>query len=315
MKAAVIRALALIGVIGTVLPGQPGAPQPKLKHEASQFEVVSIKPCPSGPSLSGGVRASGDSVRIECATAQQLIQTAYIVYPNGEPDLVEYGTPIPRMPPHEAQSALSGGPPWIRSQAFTIEAKAGAPSTQAAMCGPMLRDVLRERFKLRTHEQSHPMAVYELLQSQGGAKLRVAKQGSCFQLTAGGSAPPRLSGGKAAQPICGSMSVSDAGGVDAHSFTMRGFCARLSQTLDRDVVDRTGLGGVYDLHLETTLRELFPAEMRRRQAPRPLEPDTEASDPGGSVFTALRRIGFQLKPGTMAAKQIVIDHVERPDGN
>ena len=315
VKTAVVLAIACVGVVGAGLAAQAGTPASKLRHEGSQFEVVSVKPCTSGSSRNG-VRESADSVRIECLTVQDLIRIAYVVYPDGEPAPVEYGIPIPRMLPHEAQAALTGGPSWIRSQAFTIEAKAGAPSTQAAMRGPMLQDVLKKRFKLATHEQSHPMAVYELTQSQGGAKLQPAKEGGCYNLFAAGSPPPRPSGGKAPQPICGGYRVSDAGGVDASSFTMRGFCVHLSGTLDRDVIDKTGLGGVYDLHLETTLRELEPAEMRMRQRPPPAESNTpEATDPGGSVSTALRRIGLLLKPGTRAAKQIVIDHVERPDEN
>ena len=33
-----------------------------------------------------------------------------------------------------------------------------------------MQGVLKERFELRLHEGSHPMAVYELVQDKGGAR-------------------------------------------------------------------------------------------------------------------------------------------------
>jgi uncharacterized protein (TIGR03435 family) len=57
---------------------------------------------------------------------------------------------------------ISGGPSWIASDRFDIEAKAsGNPSTRQ-MQGPMLLALLEDRFKLAVHRETKAAPVYEL---------------------------------------------------------------------------------------------------------------------------------------------------------
>jgi uncharacterized protein (TIGR03435 family) len=88
----------------------------------------------------------------------------------------------------------------------------------------------------------------------------------------------------------------------------------MSFALDRDVVDKTGLAGAYDLHLETTLDELSRFNSRLNRMPQAPESSVPEA-PRGSIFTALRRIGLELKPSTRLATAIVIDDVKMPEGN
>jgi len=299
VRIAMVVALACLGVNGTGLAGPLGQSASGLKSAGARFDVVSIKPCPNGPG--GSSTSTPDRLRLDCVTVETLVRRAF-------------GFLRADVLPHEAEAAVKGGPSWTRSKRFTIDAKTEKPSTMEEMTGPLLQDVLRERFKLETHEETHPMAAYDLTQGPGGAKLPPAKEGGCFQMGPG-KAPPQASGGKAPPPICGG-SRREAPGVGVYGVTMRGFCLTLSRALDRDVIDKTGLPGVYDLHLEMTYEEIIPSFMRNTVPTPPSASDLpEASEPGGTLFGAVRKLGLQLKPGTNLARLIVIDHVQLPDEN
>jgi hypothetical protein len=71
--------------------------------------------------------------------------------------------------------------------------------------------------------------------------------------------------------------------------------------VDRQVIDRTGLTGVFDVDLEWT----------------PDSPGAAASpDTGPSVFTAIHeQLGLKLEPATAPLDVIVMDSAERPSNN
>src|SRR5207253_2160519 len=99
---------------------------------------------------------------IATATLRALIGFAYDLRPNG----------------------LSGGPSWIDSIAYHIEAKADGtiqPPVLPKIQG-MLQSLLTDRFKLAIHRESREEPVYELLVAKGGSKLKQNPQ----------NLPPRL---------------------------------------------------------------------------------------------------------------------------
>jgi uncharacterized protein (TIGR03435 family) len=65
------------------------------------------------------------------------------------------------------------------------------------------------------------------------------------------------------------------------------------------------------VHLELALEQLplWRGQPADSSAPEAANPD------GGSVFAAMRKLGFQLKSARGAAKVIVIDHIELPSTN
>ena len=74
--------------------------------------------------------------------------------------------------------------------------------------------------------------------------------------------------------------------------------------LDRPVVNKTGITGRFDFHLEFALDEITGGGA----AP--------AETAGPSIFTALeRQLGLKLEPAKAPGDFIVIDHVERPSPN
>ncbi len=92
--------------------------------------------------------------------------------------------------------------------------------------------------------------------------------------------------------------------------SVAGLCRHLSLALGKPLVDKTALTGIFDFHLDITMSELMAA--RTHLGP-PGSSGTD--DTGGSVFTAVRNLGLQIKRSTGAAKVIVVDHIELPSPN
>ena len=94
---------------------------------------------------------------------------------------------------------------------------------------------------------------------------------------------------------------------------MDNFCSYLSIGLDRDAVDRTGLTGLFDIHLDVAMEQLT---MRRSSdSPPPDLNPLSASEPAGTIPAALLKLGLQLQAGKKPTEGIVIDHVEMPTVN
>ena len=75
---------------------------------------------------------------------------------------------------------IEGGPDWIHSETFEIDAKSdGHPSIQM-MLGPMMQAILQDRFKLRIHRETRQGPVYELALGKGSPKLKPLQDGSCI---------------------------------------------------------------------------------------------------------------------------------------
>jgi uncharacterized protein (TIGR03435 family) len=77
--------------------------------------------------------------------------------------------------------------------------------------------------------------------------------------------------------------------------------------LDREVTDKTGLTGKFDIELE------YARNFNGRQQDSPFD----ATDPAGpSIFTALRdQLGLKLDSARGTGYALVIDSIERPSEN
>ena len=92
--------------------------------------------------------------------------------------------------------------------------------------------------------------------------------------------------------------------ADAKGITVTEFAARVFRdTLDRPVIDRTSIGGLFDIHLEFSGLENSAA-------------DGAADNAAPSVFTAVQeQLGLKLSPDKGPIDVLVIDHVEKPSAN
>jgi uncharacterized protein (TIGR03435 family) len=78
----------------------------------------------------------------------------------------------------------------------------------------------------------------------------------------------------------------------------------LSSLTGRNVIDKTGLTGKYDITLRWNSDQGFASEDLERGASAP------------SIFTALKeQLGLELDSAKGSVKTLVIDHIERPSEN
>jgi uncharacterized protein (TIGR03435 family) len=100
--------------------------------------------------------------------------------------------------------------------------------------------------------------------------------------------------------------------VDVNGATIAHLCRNFSAVLDRDVVDKTGIEGLFDIYLDIP-REPRPAEDVAGAGPSPGRPDPERTLAAAKI--ALVKLGLRLEPAKGAGKFLVIDRVERPSEN
>ena len=260
---------------------------------AAAFDVASVKPNKSGePSVRFRLQPGG-RLTAQNAPVQSLITFAYAVQP----------------------FQLDGGPGWVRSDRFDITAKTDpeVPPTPPGTVGPiqlMMRSLLADRFKLKVHRETKDMPTYALVLARSDGRLgdqMTASTTDCAALIAArlqgatGPTPPAQPG---ARPQC-RISTMGPGIVSGDDVAMAQFAQVLSQTMDRVVVDKTGLTALYSFRLEFTPAQLPPGGLPPG-AP-PIDPD------GPSLFAALQeQLGLKLEAQRSPVEMLVIDSVEQP---
>jgi uncharacterized protein (TIGR03435 family) len=284
MRSLIISA-ALLAVNTTTMLAQSAAANPK-------FEVASIRECEGKEQMPASVSSPG-RLRLGCWPLARLIADAYETFTNGKVD--------PLKPP--AAPPLEGTPNWANSARYTIDAKADGPQSGAMMRGPMMQALLEDRFQVKVHRETREISGYLMTVDKGGLKLKLTQEGSCDLVD-----PTDLSQSPKGKPCNvaqmtrnGPLTVLDLRGVTLDVF------ARLLHPDGRAVIDRTGLTGQFDIHLEWE-----PA------APNSDADSGVASEPSphASTIEAMRRqLGLRLDPGKGTRELLVIDRVEKPSGN
>jgi len=198
---------------------------------------------------------------------------------------------------------IVGGPAWTDAERFDITARASSEVAPTEM-RLMLRSLLADRFKLVVHTEPREQPVYVLSVARSdrrlGPKLRES-DAACAK-----DAPnfvPTVPGGP---PACGDFRMS------ARSMIARGmFMPMLARVMrgrvGRQVIDRTGLEGAYDLELE------WSSDLGLQQAPPGAAGATELTPEGLSLFTAMQeQLGLRLQPDRGSVDVLVIDSAEPP---
>jgi uncharacterized protein (TIGR03435 family) len=182
-----------------------------------------------------------------------------------------------------------------------------------------MQALLEERFKLKLHRETREGPVYELVVAKGGPKLKPFEEGSCVPFDATKQTPGRPPVPPPGERFCdssrtrgGPLGLSEV--ISAQGVSLQWVAYALSA--DRPVVDKTGLTGLFDVHLEF--------EPDRATFPPPAPPgappiDTSDQPPGSigpSIFTAIQeQLGLKLESAKGPREVLVIDSVERPSEN
>ena len=156
------------------------------------------------------------------------------------------------------EPAIKGSPAWINSARYTIVAEAEGGQSEAMMRGPMMQSLLEDRFNLRIHHEAKEISVYSLIVAKAGPKLQPSHEGSCIPLD-----PDHLrskaNSGSVSVPLCGFVRESTSGdGLDMKGVAMEDLCRQLTAWLGQEVIDKTGIAGTFDIHLELTFADLAP---------------------------------------------------------
>jgi len=277
---AAIAVPLIVGIGATSVLAQSAAVAPR------RFDVAAIRPNNSGANVLGIRVVPGGGLRVVNATLRSLISEAYQV----------------------RDFELSGGPPWLGTARYDIEAKGqidpGSHEQAGLQVMKMLQALLADRFQLRIHRETKQMPIYALLVAKNGPKLP-ASRAVCFDPTAVIPPPPTLPGQSPARP-CGGFNNS-SNQMSGASVGMSRFAANLSRFTGRTVVDKTGLKGTYDISLRWT-----PTEGQAWLPTGPLPPD----DSQPSIFTAVQeQLGLKLEPQRGPVEVLVIDRAEKPSEN
>jgi uncharacterized protein (TIGR03435 family) len=204
-----------------------------------------------------------------------------------------------------ADYQVAGGLSWIGTDRYDVQAKADGDATVQQMEGPMLQALLVERFKLAFHRETQQLPVYELIRA-GNTKLQQTREGSCTTYSLDAPAPRTSATGAPGTVFCGFPHLTQNGisrALDGKGVSVATLAGNIARSVRRSVIDKTGLTGTYDLHLEWT------------DAPLNDIPNPEVSD-RPSIFTAVtEQLGLKLESAKGSVEVIVIDRMERPSQN
>jgi uncharacterized protein (TIGR03435 family) len=266
------------------------------QNAPQSFEVASVKPsAPSGSNVFM-VRvemAPGGRYTASGVTLKLLLQQAF--------DVRDY--------------QITGGPGWISSERYDINAKAGVPDINRDQIKVLLQSLLAERFQLQVHRETKELPVYQMVIGKNGHKLHASE----FQPEdkpepkPDPGAPAHAAGGTSDAQKRGAMIRMGRGMLDAQMANISALANMLGQQLGRPVLDKTGLKGSWDFKLEWT-----PDESQRSMgfggAGHEGPPPGDASGP--SLFTALQeQLGLRLETAKGPVEILVIDRVEKPSEN
>jgi uncharacterized protein (TIGR03435 family) len=206
-----------------------------------------------------------------------------------EADGINFSNVTPRQCIQRAYGVKSyqlTGPGWINSERYMIAAKAAGAVPQDKIL-MMLQTLLTVRFKLAFHREAKEMPLYALVVSKSGPKLKESKDEGATQIS------------------------GDGDEIVFERASMQQLAATIGRSLDRPVIDATGLKGLYSFRLAWA----------DDNGPRPNAPGaggSGASDPAdaASVFTAVQeRLGLKLESRRAPVDVLVIDHIEKPSAN
>jgi uncharacterized protein (TIGR03435 family) len=281
-------------------------PAPPWDAPHLEFEVASVKTNKSGPQMMM-MRPVPSEFRMTNIPLRLLIVQAY------------------RLSNYQ----LVGGPGWMDSERFDIVAKApsGSPPDQTML---MLRGLLADRFKLKVHAETREAQVYALVLARNDGrlgpklskttddceKILAERRAAATAARAGGAGPvPFTMPGPNEKPVCtiSMRPMPVTNGMPVLNFKGGGqpmpvLVNQISSFLNKRVVDKTGLTGLYDFELQFSMGGQMPLTTQSAGGATPTAP----IDDGPTMFDAVRELGLKLESERGPVEHLVIDSLERP---
>ncbi len=273
-----------------------------------EYDAVSIKPYqPEGDRMMIRVQMLGDRYSAAGVSMKALIQYAYNL---------------------KSEDQISGAGA-VGDKRFNVEAKMDAetvaalaklsPEERTAQQRLMMQALMADRFKLKVHRESKDLPIYALVVAKGGPKLKEADPNAAppslpngMKMPDGG---PNATGMKIPEgaPRGNGMMMMRPGSITAQGVPISSLVNILTMQLHRQVVDKTGLTGKYDIELKFGPED---GKVGMMQGDPSAEAGPVTTDSGPSIFTALQeQLGLKLEPTKGPVDTIVVDHLEMPSEN
>ena len=233
-------------------------------HQTSEpapvaFEVALVRTSTAGAERSVS-RMTDASYAVTNVTLRSLIADTYLIRP----------------------SRVIGGPEWLDSDRFDIEARAPR-GTPRSVYLPMLKTLLADRFRLVLHAEQREQSIHALARADNNAEL-----GSNLRHSSPECPPVTRRRHASVRGECG-VRVSVNGRkatIEGHGLSMIEIADALSDVGFGPLIDRTGLPGAFDFELRFT-QETF-------------------------ATAVLQQLGLTLEPIRYPIQYLVIDSVQRP---
>jgi uncharacterized protein (TIGR03435 family) len=239
------------------------SPSAQSASEVVSFSVASIRLSSAQSAAGEGssrsqVESAPDGLRMRNVDLGEMLQWAY------------------RLDPDQIQGADA-----LPGRRYDVSAKTDNPVPEATL-RRMLQDLLATRFKLQAHEEQRMRLVYELV---------VAKSGPRLPANVANSLPPAHTRESLPRVVDGNFVF--------HTISMDDFARQLAELrgIDRPVVNRTGIQGVYDITLKSAAQAIL--EGNSITLPAMIE----------------QQLGLRLNSGKEPMRALVIDRVEEPSSN
>lgn len=250
------------------------AQSPENVSPTLKFEVATLKPSPPIEKAGGGfygIRPTPGGERYEARQCPltMMLTVAYRI----------------------KADQIVGGPDWMNTARFDMTAKAEKPATVDEL-HVMLKNLIADQFHLKFHTETKELPVYALMVDKDGPKLLSAH-----------------SDGEVSGKSWIDVQIKQFPQNTWHAtfVSMDYFAFRLSQMLDRPVIDLTKLPGSYDFDLSFT-RELPP-----NMPPDAMINGAPIDTSGPTIYEAVRKqLGLRLERQKGPVQIMVIDHVEKP---
>jgi len=259
------------------------------------FEAASIKP--SKPGTRAYVSSIGDRFVATGYTLRMLLIRAYADRP-------------------VLKNQIIGGPSWIDTDVFDIEPKGDGHPIPPREMQLRLQALLEDRFQLQLHPENREMPVFSLVISKSGQKVKRSTDQTPPDPRANTSEPalrrndpnyvPDLPRGQ-----FGMRNTPSGMVLTGTAIPISTFANLLQAQVDRPVLDKSGLTGLFDLRLKFTPSPLSTNEgVTGQNAASSIEPI------GPSLFSALEnQLGLRLESAKGSIEVFVIDRVQKPSQN
>jgi bla regulator protein BlaR1 len=291
-----VAAITLPIVFGLARPVQSSARNatPNLAALTAGYQHVSVTPGETGNGIiQTRIMFHPDSFMAKNQTLQNLLKLAYGVQ----------------------ESQISGGPAWIATAMFNIEAKLDdstvaelkklSPEQQKMERDQMLQNLLAEQFKVALHRESRLLPAQVLVIAKNGHKIQPAKPGDTYH-----------NGIKGADGLPAGPHKFDFGpdGIIVQALPMSFITENLANHLNQPIVDRTGLTGDYDFTLRFSPEGAAAHEENGRKMTTTSLSSLDANN-AALVSAIEEQLGLKLNLQTVPLPVLVVDRAEKPGAN